>query len=260
MAAGGQGGGSGGNGGATATGGSAAGGTGGEAIDAADDEGTPGTGGEMGDSGTAADTGTVTASGPVLLVTGTDPQPAPDNGMKAELTAMGLKFDFQNSDMMPLTMQSANGHSLIIISPNTPRKNVPAAFKDLPIPILVSKDGPYEQLMMAACECTTAPDMKTINIVAPMDPLAAGFPMGSVSVMGAANRMVNGMPSPEAKVVATVTGTTRPAIFYYTTGQMMLGGTKAPAKRIGFFWHRTEDATADGKKLFRAAVEWALKP
>jgi hypothetical protein len=40
----------------------------------------------------------------------------------------------------------------------------------------------------------------------------------------------------------------------------MIGGFKAPAKRVGFFWRRTEDATANGRRLFSAAVQWALKP
>jgi hypothetical protein len=40
----------------------------------------------------------------------------------------------------------------------------------------------------------------------------------------------------------------------------MGGGFMAPAKRVGFFWHRPAGPTAEGKKLFIAAVEWALKP
>jgi hypothetical protein len=233
------------------------GGTGGTTTsDAGDDDASAGTGGAKGDDG-----GVSNPSGRVLLVTGTDPQPAPDNGMKAELMAMGLAFDFHNSDTMPLTVQTAMGHALIIVSPNTPRNNIPASYKDLPIPIIVSKDGPEMQLAMASPPYTTNNDQKSIAIVAPDDPLAAGFPMGTVAVMGNINRMVNGMPSPAAKVVATLVGNPKAAtIYYYTTGQMMLNGTKAPAKRVGFFWHRTEDATPDGHKLFRAAVEWALKP
>jgi hypothetical protein len=225
------------------------------------DTGSGGAGGSAPeDAGTSAEVGTP-GSGPVLLVTGTDPQPAPDNGMKAELMALGLKFDFHNSDTMPLTPQTAAGHSLVIISPNTPHANVPASYKDLPIPIIVSKDGPAMQLGMANGPYTTANTQKAITIVAAGDPLAAGFPNGNVAVMGNVNRMVNGMPGPDAKVVATLVGNAKAAtIYYYTAGQTMIGGAKAPAKRVGFFWHRTEDATPDGRKLFRAAVQWALQP
>ena len=40
----------------------------------------------------------------------------------------------------------------------------------------------------------------------------------------------------------------------------MYNGFKAPGKRMGFFWHRPSASTPDGKKLFIAAVEWALRP
>jgi hypothetical protein len=258
--------GGGGPGGSGGSGGQLTGGTGGSA-------GTGGSGGSPvpADAGAAVEpdaaaveggsTVVVTPSGPILLVTGTDPQPAPDNGMKAELTAHNLKFDFVNSDTTKLTDQSAMGHSLIIVSPNTPRSNIPASYRDLPIPIIVAKDGPADQLKMAAPPFTTDPNQHAITIVAPGDPLAAGFPMGNVTIMGPANRIVNGAPSPEAKIVATLVGNPKAAaIYYYDKGQTMLGGIKAPAKRVGLFWHRTADTTPDGRKLFIAAVMWALQP
>jgi hypothetical protein len=40
----------------------------------------------------------------------------------------------------------------------------------------------------------------------------------------------------------------------------MPGGLVAPAKRMGFFWHRPSAVTPEGKKLFIAAIEWALTP
>ena len=48
-------------------------------------------------------------------------------------------------------------------------------------------------------------------------------------------------------------------IFAYEKGGMMPGG-KAPAKRVGFFWHRPSGGTAEGKKLFQAAVGWLIAP
>jgi hypothetical protein len=38
----------------------------------------------------------------------------------------------------------------------------------------------------------------------------------------------------------------------------MAGGFKAPAKRVGFFWHRPAAATPEGGKLFKAAVDWLV--
>jgi hypothetical protein len=41
---------------------------------------------------------------------------------------------------------------------------------------------------------------------------------------------------------------------------MMAGDLRAPAKRMGFFWHRPSAVTDEGKKLFVAAIEWSLRP
>jgi hypothetical protein len=41
---------------------------------------------------------------------------------------------------------------------------------------------------------------------------------------------------------------------------MMAGGLTAPAKRLGFFWHRPSAATPEGRKLFEAAIDWLLRP
>jgi hypothetical protein len=196
---------------------------------------------------------------PILLVIANDPNPSPTTGMMAALSGAGLRFEVQNSSTTPLTPASAMGKALVIINPNTPRGNVPAAFKDVPVPVMVSKDGPSNTLMMVTGEASTAPTLHAITIIAPGDPLAAGFPMGNVTVYGPANRLIFGNPGPEAKKVATVAGSPNEiAIYYFAAGATMAGGFKAPAKRIGFFWHRTSDVTADGRKLFLAAVKWAI--
>jgi hypothetical protein len=246
----GHGGASGGAGDAGATGGaSGEGGGGGSASDAA----APDDAGEAtGGAGGAA------PGGPVLLVIANDPDPSPNNGMMMELTAKGLKFEVQNSSTMPLTPASANGKSLVIINPNTPRGNVPASFKDVAVPVIVSKDGPATQMMMATAVGSTDPAQTTIDITMPSDALAAGFPAGKLTIYPKGNRVIFGTPTADGKTVATTNGGA--AIFYYPAGAAMVGGFKAPAKRVGFFWHRTSDVTANGRKLFSAAIDWALKP
>jgi hypothetical protein len=227
------------------------GGSGGQATDEAaapDDSGGP--------SGGAG--GGATPGGPILLVIANDPDPSPNNGMMMELTSKGLKFEVQNSSMVPLTPASANGKSLVIINPNTPRGNVPASFKDVTVPVIVSKDGPATQMMMATGVGSTDPAQTTIDITMPGDELAAGFPMGKLTIYPKGNRVIFGTPTAGGKTVATTNGGA--AIFYYPAGAAMVGGFKAPAKRVGFFWHRTSDVTANGRKLFSAAIDWALKP
>jgi hypothetical protein len=255
-----------GSGGQTGTGGGSAGSEGG-GLDAGDMGGSSGAGGVAGQMGTGGaapeDAGSddggggPAPGGSILLVIANDPDPAPNNGMMMELTAKGLKFVVQNSSTNPLTPASADGKSLVIINPNTPRGNVPASFKDVTVPVIVSKDGPATQMMMATGVGSTDPAQTTISITMPSDALAAGFPMGSVTVYPKGNRVIFGTPTADGKIVATTNGGA--AIFYYPAGAAMVGGFKAPAKRVGFFWHRTSDVTANGRKLFSAAVDWALK-
>jgi hypothetical protein len=181
--------------------------------------------------------------------------------MLAALASAGLSVQQLNTSVTPLTPAAASGKGLVIINPNTPRANVPATFKDVPVPVIVSKDGPSTTLMMATADSSTDPAQTQITIVAPGDPLAAGFPMGDVTVYPQGNRVIFGSPGPGAKTVATVKGNPAEiAIYYYAAGATMAGGFKAPAKRVGFFWHRTSDTAPDGRKLFLAAVQWALAP
>jgi hypothetical protein len=111
---------------------------------------------------------------------------------------------------------------------------------------------------MPGLDTETDADQTDIAIVDAANPLAAGFPAGNVKVYTAMSRLVAGAPAAAAKKVATVVG--MPAlvtIFSYADGATMVGGFKAPAKRIGFFIHQTATLSADGLKLFEAAVNWA---
>jgi hypothetical protein len=78
---------------------------------------------------------------------------------------------------------------------------------------------------------------------------------GDLMVMGPVNRVVNGMPAADAHVVATLVGHANQAcIYYYLKGQTMLNGTMAPAKRIGFFWHRPIEGTTTPRSC--SAPRW----
>jgi hypothetical protein len=41
---------------------------------------------------------------------------------------------------------------------------------------------------------------------------------------------------------------------------MMADGSKAPAKRVGFFAHQDGTLSADGLALFEAALDWLTTP
>jgi hypothetical protein len=157
--------------------------------------------------------------------------------------------------------------ALLIASPNANYFGVTPepGLKNLPVPIIVSKDGNTDEFGMGAFQNT--PEYTTnlpvkITIINPDHPLAAGL-RGVVPVLLTRCRLVRGTNlGPDAIKIATTPEQPQSSwgIFAYEKGGMMPGGLRAPAKRVGFFWHRPSAPTPEGKKLFIAAVEWAIRP
>ncbi len=161
--------------------------------------------------------------------------------------------------------------ALVIAGPNnnycsdTPDPSL----KSLPVPIIVSRDCKTTAFglgtMMNTQEYITDLPVK-ITIVNGNHPLAAGL-LGEVPVLQTRCRLVRGGNlGPDAIKIAKPPTDAIPvdpdswAIFAYDKGGRMVDGFKAPAKRMGFFWHRPSAVTPEGKKLFQAAVEWAIRP
>jgi hypothetical protein len=156
--------------------------------------------------------------------------------------------------------------ALIIIGPNTRANNgdVDPAFGMLPVPIIVSKDGTNYMNLGARVGGTDPPDDDSIVIVNADHPLAAGFKAGKLKVMTTADRQrmifFTNIGPDAIKIANSQNNANEWSLFAYEKGKTMANNAKAPAKRVGFFWHRPAGANDDGKKLFRAAIEWALRP
>ena len=177
-----------------------------------------------------------------------------------------------NIDMEEIAANAARpaalmDRALIIASPNANYFGVTPdpGFKNLAVPIIVSKDGNTDAFGMGqfvnTAEYTTGLPLK-ITIINPEHPLAAGL-TGVVPVFTSRNRYVRGKGlGPGAIKVATTPEEPNAswALFAYEKGGEMPGGLKAPAKRVGFFWHRPSGATPELKKLFQAAIEWSIRP
>jgi hypothetical protein len=103
-----------------------------------------------------------------------------------------------------------------------------------------------------------------MNIVDSTSPLAAGFPNGLVTTTTAdpanADAYSEGQPT-GAHIVATIADDpTQAVIYYYEKGDKGFNDFVMPARRVFFFFgdNTATFATADGLKLFDAAVDWAL--
>jgi hypothetical protein len=280
-----------GTGGATATGGAPVT-TGGAPAATGGSPGGSGGSGEVGTGGTAPDAslasdggaGSSDAGGPAatdarvtgrhaLLVWGygehdptpkaTDPPKAFDLTMKGRLEARGLVVDMRVDALS--TVADADGKAVVVISSSINRDNLFDAakkprFKDIAVPTIVMKDGTIEVMGLgtgSAGGFSTGVGETQISIVAPDDPLAAGF-KGNVTVYTKGDRLIWAQPAAAARKIATVVGQpTQITIFAYAAGAMMVGQV-APAKRMGFFIHRNTNYSGDGIKLFDAALDYLL--
>jgi hypothetical protein len=171
------------------------------------------------------------------------------------------------------TATSVAGAALVIAGPNNNYcvKSPDPSLKGLAIPIMVSRDCKTTELGLGhTLNTQNYTEGLPVKMMIPPDnarhPLAAGL-SGVVPVMKDKCRLVRadgmgpgavliGKPMPDATPVSANSWT----IAAYEKGAEMVGGFKAPAKRMIFFWHRPSAVTAEGEKLFRAAVEWMIRP
>jgi hypothetical protein len=192
----------------------------------------------------------------VLLVTGAT-LTMPDIQMRDRLMQRGIPVDMA---LDSAAATAANGKGLVVITSSGARAMLMGKYTAVPVPIIVMKSQVPASMNMSTAD-GESPVMQSPNlaIAAAADPLAAGL-TGTVMVYNVANRMVWGMPSNAATVVATVVGqANQAAIYAYEANEMMVGNMRAPAKRMGFFCHQEGVLSANGLRLFEAAVDWALR-
>ena len=188
------------------------------------------------------------------------------NGMKDSYGVVAEVMDSRMAKAAVL-MDAA----LVIAGPNNNYcSDVPdPSLKSLPVPIMVSRDCKTTAFGLGTMLNTqeyVANLPVPITIVKSDHPLAAGL-SGVVPVLMTRCREVRGAHlGPDAIKIAKAPADAIPAsadswaIFAYDKGGAMVDGFKAPAKRMGFFWHRPSAVTPQGRKLFEAAVDWLLRP
>jgi hypothetical protein len=190
------------------------------------------------------------------------------NSMKESHGIMAVEMGSNDA-----TATSVAGASLVIAGPNNNYcvKSPDPSLKGLAIPIMVSRDCKTTELGLGHTLNTQnyITDLPVKMMIPPANanhPLAAGL-SGVIPVMKDKCRLVRadgmgpgailiGKPMADATPVSANSWT----LAAYEKGAEMVGGFKAPAKRMIFFWHRPSAVTAEGEKLFRAAVEWMIRP
>jgi hypothetical protein len=199
-----------------------------------------------------------------LFVVGTIPITSADALIESRLVADG--FTVKLLEDKKAASFGTVGESLVLISRTATSADVRAAFRSTPKPVMVWEALLYPDMGMVDGNAwgtfgyLTIPGFTTLVVNSAAGELAAGL-SGTITVLGRPDEMDYGVPSPQAITVAALPG--EPdlwSIFAYETGAQMFGLT-APARRVGFFFSETAPAnlTADGWRLFDAAVSWLVK-
>jgi acyl-CoA thioesterase-1 len=203
----------------------------------------------------------VAAGADTLFVAGAVPVSSGDAAAIGQLESLGLTVVVVQDSAS--TTASANGKDLVVISESVAPGKVSNKFNQVPVPVLAFEPSVYDNLGMTGTVATT--DFGTSGVQTQMrvvgtHPLTAGL-SGIVTISNSAAKLSWGKPSADAVVAATLKGnSTRATIFAYEVGDILANGTAAPARRVAV--HPNTGATdvwnANGRDLFRAAVQWSL--
>lgn len=184
---------------------------------------------------------------------------AGDNAVQARLVQLG--FNVTRVTDTASTSADANGKDLILVSSSVGSGNISTKFTASAVPLICGEQAIYDELGLDANNAggATLAGQTQISIVDCTHPLAAGLPNGLSTVLTAPGPVVLlGTPVASAQIVARGTDG-RASIFAVETGAPLHPAriASAPARRVGIFWEATTFMTADGLKLFDAAVAWA---
>jgi hypothetical protein len=211
---------------------------------------------------------------PLVYFVTADPGPltfAGDIAVRQRLLDRGYDVEIARGSDIPADGSTAFGADLIIQSSSLGSGTVEYAdpsggptpiskFKFLTIPAIVweasSQDAfGFQELNGSA---TTA-DQTQIDIVDSTSPLAAGLPNGLVTVTTDVAAYSQGTPTGAHILATPATDPSQAVIYYYEKGDRGFNDFVMPARRVFFFFgdNTITIATADGLKLFDAAVDWA---
>jgi hypothetical protein len=218
-----------------------------------------------------------------------------DRLVKAHLEALGFVVKVARESEPP---SAATGQDLVVISSTVDENALKDAYKNVAVPVLTWSAYSYPHMAMTGSQAHR--DFEVLfkgvqgalyrrslaygyayatNAVNPIAK-AAGVPNLLFGLMGLEDGKCWGRPYASADTVVTFEGDSgKAAVFTYDKGALMYGGFVAPARRVGFpldndsFHSLTsvlEGSPGDrdrrikewyvGRKLFDAAVRWAVTP
>jgi len=192
------------------------------------------------------------AGSQLLFVVGSATLSAGDAAIQARLLAKQVTVIVRTATAAQTS--DANGKAFVIISDSVNSADVNTKFRDVVVPVMCMENALFDDMRMTGT--TSGTDFGTAaNQTALSLPPAA-----NTTVVTAPQSFAWGVPSSAAVKIATLSGdANRAAVFSYTSGATMVGGS-APGRRLGFFatGSTATTLTAAGWKLFDDAVQWLV--
>jgi hypothetical protein len=196
-----------------------------------------------------------------LFVVGTTNLGAGDAFLKSRLDAKRIQV--LTIAAAQATAADAAGKALVVISESAGEPAVTTKFRDVAVPVVCLEPMVYDDMAMTGAVANVdhgfVGAQTRITLTASTHPLAAGL-TGTVAVLSQPHSIGFGVPGAAAVRIATIVGqATQATIFGYAPGATMVGRT-APARRVGWFALQIASVslTAEGVRLFDAAIDWAL--
>jgi len=212
----------------------------------------------------------------VLFIGGSRPLPAQDEILRFYLLALGQQVIVRSGDEVSST--DAKGKALIIISESVESSDIKKKFRESDLPILTWEGWLQDDLGMTAAGTMTTADtvetgavedkdegaygetlgQKSILIINPNHPLAAGYSGEVTTVTNRLNKFHWGAPNANAiRVAQEVTEAEHIMLYAYEKGVPMVGLT-APARRVFLHNATGSSLTTAGLSLFLNAAYWAM--
>jgi hypothetical protein len=199
------------------------------------------------------------AGGALLVVANAGSLGAGDTAVRARLEGLGYTVTIRSQTA---TAADAAGQDVVLISSSVASTAVSNRFRALALPVIVWEHAIFDDMGMTQTTLNThygvSTGQRTVAIRDSAHPLAAGL-SGTPTLTTSNQTFTWGVPgAAAANVAAIATNPARSTVFGYTSGAQMFGLT-APARRVGLYLHDATAAnlTADGGRLFDAAVQWA---
>nr|WP_233272927.1 hypothetical protein [Paraburkholderia acidisoli] len=201
------------------------------------------------------------ARGTVVMVVQMDgPHMAADRLIAARLQTRGYTVRLVHQNFDPADARDAR---LVVISSTVSAKDVPAGWRELPVPLLTWENDLLDDLAMSGkrhdVDFGETGKERYLWLVNAPHPAGAGLAAGVANVFARQAPMSWGKPGLGASIIATVYGQPeQAAIFVYERGATMDYEALAPARRTMFFMDNDSfpNLSDAGLRLFDATIDW----